>query len=138
MALRNDDRKESGKDDRKTVGAQCEAHVVEYLRQKALFIEQQNWVGLTGEIDLIYVDHQTLVFVEVRSVRSKWLDQASLAVSPKKQRQVARCADEYIRKRLASLPSYQEIRFDVAGVLWEHDQKQLDYIENAFESPWAY
>ena len=126
------------KDERKDIGSQSEAYVADYLRQNGLVIEQQNWTGITGEIDLIYLDKQTLVFVEVRSVRSRWLDKASLAVSPKKQRQVARCADEYIRKRSTLLPQYQEVRFDVAGVLWEQDGKQLDYIENAFESPWAY
>ena len=126
------------KDERKSIGFQSEAFVLDYLKQQGFLIEHQNWTGSTGEIDLIYMDNQTLIFVEVRSVRSKWLEAASLAVSPKKQRQVSRCADEYIRKRSESLPSYQGIRFDVAGILWENGEKQLDYIENAFESPWAF
>jgi putative endonuclease len=125
-------------DQRKDLGSQSEAYVAAYLNQQGITLEKQNWRGLSGEIDLIYLHNHTLVFVEVRSVQSTWLDRVSSAVSPKKQRQVARCADEYIRKRSQSLPTYQGIRFDVAGVLCTPTDHQLDYVEDAFESPWAF
>ena len=125
-------------DHRKDLGQRGESYVADYLGQKGITIEQQNWRGLSGELDLIYVHNQILTFVEVRSMSSTWLDHTSLAVSPKKQRQVARCADEYIRKRVSHLPIYQGIRFDVVGLLWQDNQVHLDYIEDAFESPWAF
>ena len=130
--------KTSFPDHRKDLGQRSESYVVDYLGQKGITIEQKNWRGLSGELDLIYLHDHILTFVEVRSMSSTWLDHTSLAVSPKIQRQVARCADEYIRKRVSHLPSYQGIRFDVVGLLWQDNQVHLDYIEDAFESPWAF
>ena len=126
-------------DHRKQLGSKGEQCIADFMNQQGATLEACNWRGISGELDLIFLYDTTLIFIEVRSVQSTWLDRSSLAVSPKKQRQVARCADEYIRKRCSKLPAYQGIRFDVAGVLWNHSKEpHIDYIADAFESPWAF
>ena len=125
--------------EKKYLGQLGEQIVAQFLENEGYMIESQNWVGQSGELDLVVWLDQTLIFVEVRSMKSMWLDRPSLAISKKKQMQVARCGDEYIRKRIKSALAYTHIRFDVVGVLWKSPKHyEIDYIENAFESPWGF
>ena len=120
------------------VGTLGERIASTYLSECGYTIETQNWEGRTGEIDLVVYRDESLVFVEVRTLRNKWLSRPSEAVNSGKQRQVSRCADEYIRAR-PNLGLYRDIRFDVLGVLLiPRSVPLIDHVENAFYSPWAF
>ncbi len=72
--------------------------------------------GLRGEIDVIAVDGTTLVFCEVKTRRhSEHGDEALVAVTPRKQRQLRRLAGVY----LSQLDAHAEVRFDVVAVVWQ-------------------
>ena len=71
-------------------------------------------VQVTGEIDIIALDGDTLCFVEVKARRSEAFAPAITAVHNRKQRQIARTARVY--RRLFSLTDMPK-RYDVVTVI---------------------
>ena len=70
-----------------------------------------------GELDVIAIDGETLVFVEVKTIRAGGLrgpEQPAHAVGRRKQMQVRRLARAWLAENLP--PRYRSIRFDVVGV----------------------
>jgi putative endonuclease len=72
--------------------------------------------AVTGEIDIIALDGDTLCFVEVKSRRSDEFAGPLASVDLRKQRQIARTAKVY--RRLFNIQDMQ-YRFDVVSVLAE-------------------
>ena len=132
----------SGSDHRSALGAQGEQLALNYLKESGYLLEAQNWSGSRGELDLIMRRDQLLVIVEVRTTSTPWLDRPAEATPVSKQRQVARCADEYCSRRPHDAPRILDIRFDIIGVLINTDLSQephlIDHVENAYYSPFAF
>jgi len=85
-----------------------------------------------GEIDLIMVDRDTLVFVEVKTRTTDYGGDPTEAVDEKKIQRITLTAQGFIRRFCL-----QEcrIRFDVVAINWpDHDQPpQLKHYPAAFE-----
>jgi len=84
-----------------------------------------------GEIDLIALDRDTVVFVEVKFRTGTDRAAPLLAVNHKKREDVARTAALYLARRgLIGRP----VRFDVIGITWGADGSELrvEHVENAF------
>jgi putative endonuclease len=75
-------------------------------------------VQVTGEIDLIARDGETLCFIEVKTRRSEDFGGPLSAVDLRKQRQITRTARVY--KRIFGLIDIKQ-RFDVVSVILEKD-----------------
>ena len=75
-------------------------------------------VAVTGEIDVIALDGDTLCFVEVKTRRSDEFTPIITAVDSRKQRQIIRTAKVY--RRLFHL-SEMKYRYDVVTVLMPTD-----------------
>jgi putative endonuclease len=73
-------------------------------------------VQVTGEIDIVALEGETLCFVEVKTRRSDEIAGPLANVDLRKQRQIARTARVY--RQIFSLPDMQ-YRFDVVSVLLE-------------------
>ena len=133
--------------DRTVFGALGESIAQQYLIDEGYELEARNWRGERGELDLIVRQNDLLVVVEVRTTSQSWLDRPAEATSLRKQKQVARCADEYVSNRPKSLPKVLDIRFDIIGLLMpplqdgqslNQPHPQIDHVENAYSSPWAF
>jgi putative endonuclease len=84
-----------------------------------------------GEIDLVAMDRDQVVFVEVKFRSGPDRAAPLLAVNAKKREDVARAAARYLARRgWAGRP----VRFDVIGVTWGTDGRELhlEHIPNAF------
>ena len=84
-----------------------------------------------GEIDLIALDRDTVVFVEVKFRTGTDRAAPLLAVNFKKREDVAKAAALYMARRgLLGRP----VRFDVIGITWGADGSELrvEHVENAF------
>ncbi len=84
-----------------------------------------------GEIDLIALDRETVVFVEVKFRTGSDRAAPLLAVNHKKREDVARTAALYLARRgLIGRP----VRFDVIGITWGADGSDLrvEHVPNAF------
>lgn len=115
------------------LGQRGERYAAQFLQQLGYRILPQDAVLAPGEIDLIALDHQTLVFVEVKT-RMSWHSGSPLeAVDRRKQRRLTAAALGFLKRhRLLE----QSVRFDVIGLTWPPDQKHpvVQHVRNAFEA----
>lgn len=116
--------------DRSEVARRGEDAAAAFLERVGMAIEDRNWRTSSGEIDIVAREDDTLVFVEVKTRRSERAGTAEDAVSPTKQRQVARIAKAYI----AAHPEAPEaVRFDVVAIrVLGEDRALLRHYRDAF------
>ncbi len=122
-------------DRRAQTGQAAEAVVARRFEEAGFVVEARNWRCKGGELDVVAARGELLVFVEVRSVTTDFLDSPTLTVSAAKQGRVARAADLYLRRR-AVAP--RDIRFDVVGVVFGAHGTRVEHLVDAFTSPWAF
>jgi len=106
-------------------GASAEAAATRLLLERGYRIVERNFRCKAGELDLIALDRNVLVFVEVRSRANDDHGHAAEMVSAHKQRQVARVAEHYLTLRE---PAYDEVRFDVVAITGG----QIELIQDAW------
>lgn len=108
----------------------CEA-----LGRAGIAIVARNSRTRAGEIDVVAIDRGTLVFVEVKTMRTgarAGPERPELAVGPRKQLQIRRLARAWLAE--ATPPRYAAIRFDVIGVSLDPagSAVSIEHIPNAF------
>ncbi len=116
----------------KAFGDRGEALARQYLADKGYTILQQNYRTKIGEIDLIVSKEDLLVFVEVKTRRSRNYGKGFEAVNFKKQQTLQRVATQYLAYRKNNLKSNLSMRFDVMDIFINGDKVLIDHIENAF------
>lgn len=118
---------------KKTLGQRGEAAAAKHLRRLGYKIVARGDRFGPGELDLVAVDRRTVVFVEVKTLRSSDLGHPADAVTAAKQRRLTRLAVTFLKRhRLLDYPA----RFDVVAVTWPDDcrRPKIEHIKNAFEA----
>jgi|SaaInl74LU_5_DNA_1037368.scaffolds.fasta_scaffold40624_2 putative endonuclease len=95
----------------KTQGLAFERAAEQCLSQAGLTLLVRNFRSRHGEIDLVMLDQNTLVFVEVRQRSASRFYSAAASVSPKKQARLINTALCYLRQHPEHRHRY--CRFDV-------------------------
>ena len=126
-------------DSRADLGRQGELLAAEFLEQNGYRIVLTNFkvpvgrntkgVQVTGEIDIVALDGETLCFVEVKTRRSEDFTPAITAVDVRKQRQITRTAKIY--RRIFGVYE-MPYRFDVVTVVAPLNEPPLITIKKAF------
>lgn len=116
------------------MGARGERYAARYLRRRGYTIVAGGARGRYGEIDLIAVYRKrVVVFVEVKTRRSRHAGGPEQAVDPVKQGRLTRTALEFLKAHeLLEFPA----RFDVVSIVWPKDARwpeSIEHFENAFE-----
>ncbi len=120
---------------RLALGRVAERLVAERLRDSGWRIVGCNVRLPSGELDLVALDGETLVFVEVKAGRAgaaRGPEQPAHAVGPRKQLKLRRLAREWIAERRgpSGVAGY---RFDVVGVRFGPDGlADVDHVRQAF------
>jgi putative endonuclease len=111
-------------------GKAAERAAAGFLKSKGYKILELNYKNKFGEVDVIARDKGVICFIEVKARHSLGQGAPQEAVTPVKQRQISRVAVSYLKsKALLDRPA----RFDVLGVLYEHNQPEFFLITDAFE-----
>ena len=112
---------------KRAVGSVMEARAAEYLKGMGVKVIESNFRCRAGEVDLIGIDNDCLVFFEVKWRRSGYSGDPSEAVDIRKQLKICRVSDNYrmIHKKLALL----QLRFDVLAM----EEEEIKWIKNAFD-----
>lgn len=114
------------------LGERGEVAAARLLRRKGYkIISRQDRDISRGEIDLVAVDGQTVVFVEVKTRRSLNTGHPAESVHDEKQRRLTRLAVSYLKRHeLLEYPA----RFDVVAVIWPSTARKptIEHIPNAF------
>ncbi len=118
-------------DDRLELGRTGEKLAERLLRKLGYRVLSRNYHCPAGEIDIVALDADTVVFAEVRTRRSEASDDIEEFVNPSKQRQVARVARYYVHQHHAE---EHPCRFDVILVIVPPDGRPLiRHIPDAFQ-----
>ncbi len=84
-----------------------------------------------GEIDLIAMDGDTLVFIEIKTRKGRSPSEAKEAVNYKKQRQITKVAFSYMKARGCM---GVKARFDVVAIGMGNNGPEIELIKNAFDA----
>ncbi|HKS12915.1 MAG TPA: YraN family protein [Pseudomonas sp.] len=113
-------------------GKAAEQQALEYLQGQGLRLLTQNWRCKGGELDLVMLDNDTVVFVEVRYRLHADFGGALGSIDGRKQKRLVLAATLFLQKeaRWASYPC----RFDVVALQGSrHAGQPLQWLKNAFE-----
>ena len=113
---------------RTEVGRHYEERALAHLKSRGLALIARNFRTRFGELDLVMLDGDCLVFVEVRyRRRSRYLD-AAASVDRHKQRRLALAAAVFVRSRRRW--SSALMRFDV--VAFDGEDPTMVWLRDAF------
>jgi putative endonuclease len=115
------------------VGQLGESAAVRALRRRGYAILERNFRTPAGEIDVIAEAGGVLCFIEVKWRRTAGLGHPAEAVTPEKQRRLARAAEWYLTRhdRRGSI-----CRFDVVAILAAGDEEPVvEIYADAFRGP---
>lgn len=110
-------------------GDVAEQRAQHYLERQGLRTLQRNYTCRAGEIDIIMLDRDTLVFVEVRYRRQNRFGSAAESVTSSKQKKIIRAASHWLNSQNRH---DAPCRFDVLTLTGEGDA-QIEWITNAFQ-----
>jgi putative endonuclease len=120
--------------ERLSLGKKGEELAIAQLRALKYKIIERNFKCALGEIDIIAREKDMLVFVEVKTRRTRDFGGPAAAVNQRKQRQLSKVALTYLnQKKLAEMPA----RFDVVAVELIPPAPRIEVIRNAFDLLYA-
>jgi putative endonuclease len=113
---------------RQRIGREAEELVATRLAESGWEIVERNARTRFGELDLVALDGDALVFVEVKAGREGSAfgpERPVLGVDRRKQQRVRRLAAAWMGER-RDLPRYTGIRFDAVGVTFDRAGRPVD------------
>jgi len=113
----------------KQIGERGERQAKDFLISNNYKILETNFHSPYGEIDIIAVDHGTLVFIEVKT-RSSDLESALNSISISKRKKISKTADYFLSKNHNLEDMFT--RFDVIAILKGNTHTSLKHIKEAF------
>jgi len=132
--------------DKKTVdhykqklGAKGEALARDMYKIKGYRVVARNFKCRIGEIDLILIKDNVLVFCEVKTRTRLAFGMPAEAINEKKKQHLRRSAASYLSQgmRLNRLYKDFDMRFDVVEVIFVGEKWEVNHMENAFEGSGA-
>lgn len=121
---------------RRNAGNSGEKLAARHLSRQGLQSVARNYQCRQGEIDLIAIDGQTLVFVEVKLRQNDSHGSAIETVTKRKQQRIILCARHFLMQhsRFASYPC----RFDIVGITASQGAHgyEILWLKDAFQAAW--
>ncbi|MGY2376468.1 YraN family protein [Pseudomonas sp. SDO524_S393] len=114
-------------------GKEAERQALHYLQQQGLRLLAQNWLCKRGELDLVMLDGDTVVFVEVRYRKHAQWGGALASIDERKRQKLILAAQFFLHEehRWADAPC----RFDVVAIQsTPSGQTDLSWLKEAFDS----
>jgi putative endonuclease len=118
---------------RRWFGTRSERAAGRYLKKCGCKILARNFSCSLGELDLVALDGEVIVFVEVRSTEDGNIERPLASVDFAKQHHLTRAAQYFLqKKRLLN----HSARFDVVALRWPDgaSDPEITHIRNAFEA----
>lgn len=110
-------------------GRKAEQLARQLLEAQQLTFIDSNYHCRFGEIDLIMLDQNTLVFVEVRYRKNQQFGGAIESITSSKQNKIRLTASHYLQKK----NSHKNARFDVVLLSSLSNNSEINWIKSAFE-----
>lgn len=111
-------------------GSRGESQALALLEQKGYRFVGRNYHCRWGEIDLIMLDRETLVFIEVKLRKSVKFGSPLEAITRTKQRRLIQTAQHYLLHH----PYQGPLRFDFVGISQFDGRIEIQHLENAMDA----
>jgi putative endonuclease len=111
------------------LGRRGERAAEKYLRRNGYRIVARNFRAAGAEIDIVAMDGETLVFVEVKTRRSRDAGAPEEAVDERKQKQIRRAAEIFATRYRADEVT---MRFDIIAIDASGKRLEIELLRNAF------
>ena len=117
---------------RKQLGNRGELLAAEFLEKLGYKILHRQLRGRFGELDLVALDGETVVFIEVKTRSNSAAGHPTESITPSKQAHMSRAALEFLKKRRWL---NHRSRFDVVAIIWPTDGQppKIEHYISAFE-----
>ena len=109
-------------------GVKYEDQAAAFLAAAGYRILDRNWSAPMGELDIVALKDDTLVFVEVRARSNAAYGTPADSVTPAKRAKLVKTAMAYVKARR---PGAESFRFDVIGIV---PGSEPEHIEDAFSA----
>ncbi len=106
-------------------GDSGEIEATNFLKAKGYIIVKTNYKTKLGEIDIIALQKNVIVFVEVKKRETLAFGRPCEAVDFRKQQKIRNCAQLYL---MQTNKTENDVRFDVIEIVGS----EITHIENAF------
>ncbi len=118
--------------DAQQTGRAAEEQALLHLQRAGLKLLQRNWRCRLGELDLVMLDGDTVVFVEVRFRRHQAWGGAAESVDSRKRARLSAAAEHFLQEH----PRWRRnpCRFDVVAMSPGALPQSLNWIQNAFDT----
>jgi putative endonuclease len=116
----------------KQKGGWGEDLAAEYLLNKSYKILFRNWKAERGDIDIIALDGNYIVFVEVKTGFSTLYGPPELRITQSKKRQLYKLASIFVAEAHKYKLDDHDYRFDVVVVDGNQKNFEIRHYENAF------
>jgi putative endonuclease len=113
-----------------TPGSAAEARAELFLQQQGMITQEKNYRSKQGEIDLIMMQDDEIIFVEVRLRSHRQFATAAESVTSGKQQKIIRTAHHYLQQH--QLTEKAHCRFDV--IAFSDNHSSPEWIKNAFSA----
>ena len=116
-----------------SLGNRGEAAAARFLERLGYRILERQMRGRFGELDLVALDGEVIVFVEVKTRSTTSAGHPTEAITTAKQRKITQSGLAYLKRRRWL---ERRARFDVIAVLWSdiHSEPAVQHYVNAFDS----
>ena len=114
------------------IGKHYEQEAAALVERRGLTVLMRNFSCKLGEIDLICMDGNSVVFIEVRFRSHPQFGSAAASITPAKRAKLWRCAQWFLR--LYPSLARRTCRFDVLAFTADKDggEDDVQWIKNAF------
>lgn len=112
------------------LGQTAEQHACLYLQRQGLQLVTRNYSIRQGEIDLVMLESDVLVFVEVRFRSRRDFGDAAMSVTRSKQQKIIAAARHFLHYH-AQYANFAA-RFDVVAIQADDNDWHIDWIPAAF------
>ncbi len=113
-------------------GSEWERVAESFLHGRGLKTLCRNYTSRCGEIDLVMLDGETLVFAEVRYRARHTHGGGAASVNAIKQQRISRAARQFLQRERRH--ARRRCRFDVVAIGQERGRPSLQWIKSAFEA----
>ena len=113
-------------------GQRAELVALDYLKNNGLELLEHNYHGPGGEIDLIMLDNNVIVFIEVRYRSNNSYAGAIESIDRKKCERIIKTSQKYLQNNRWA--SRNLCRLDVITISGSIDNPGIGWIKNAFQA----
>ncbi len=112
------------------LGNSAETRAAKHLTRQGLTRIESNYRCKAGEIDLVMLENNILVFVEVRYRSNPFFGSAAESITRGKIQRLRKTAEYFLLTHRKY--AYMQVRFDVIAITVQNQAEELVWIKDAF------